>query len=228
MPAGDSLKTSELLEYYITAFKICDGGVRKCLPHLFKNGRGFNQRDYNKSLIRRNLYTAIRNVAVIAWITLPWVSYLLAYAVLLFGSNHYGPIGKQADAIICLAEHEPWGGRVMGVMGNLRHGDRVTRVSWWNKHITPQPTYGTAECQTYDDDDEKICVCSISCAQGGIFFFFMWLKIFQQWQNGIGVLFRARCATEIWISDILLCLKPGLEDIPNTPHGYSSENSNHQ
>lgn len=70
-------------------------GSQKMLMPLVQNRRGFDLREYNKSLIPRNLYTAIRNLAVVAWITLPWVSYLLAYAVLLFGSDHYRPIGNK-------------------------------------------------------------------------------------------------------------------------------------
>lgn len=148
-------------------------GSQKMLMPLVQNRRGFDLREYNKSLIPRNLYTAIRNLAVVAWITLPWVSYLLAYAVLLFGSDHYRPIGnKQMPSSAWQSTNhgaaELWELQEIYVM--------VTRVSWWNKHISPRATYGTAECQTYSD--EEFCVCSINCVQGDIF---MWLKIFQQW-----------------------------------------------
>lgn len=48
-----------------------------------------------KSQFQRNLNTTIRNLVVTARISLHWMSYLPAYAVLLFGSDHYGSIGDK-------------------------------------------------------------------------------------------------------------------------------------
>ena len=46
------------------------------------------------------------------------------------------------------------------------------------------------------------------------------LKRFQQGQTGKPMLFKILCSAEIWISEVLLCLKP--RQNPQTPHGYSS------
>lgn len=46
------------------------------------------------------------------------------------------------------------------------------------------------------------------------------LKGFQQGQTEKPVLFEILCSAEIWISEVLLCLKP--RQNPKTPHGYSS------
>lgn len=72
-----------------------------------------------------------------------------------------------------------------------------------------------------------VCACFFNCMLWGVCFS-MQEEISQQWKTAM-----ANCASvsawEIWISEILLCLKPGLSDPPKKPHTVIlPANSKHQ
>lgn len=163
-----------------------------------KSERVYSRRGYGKSQFQRNLGTTIRNLVMKAWISLPWVSYLPAYAVLLFGSDHYGPIGNKqmsssAWQSTMMNNHgaaDLWESQETYVTDTKSHmsAGEINMLFLWpsanlQKHWTSDVEY---------DDVAALGVIS-----------FKRPKISLQWKTGISVL----CAWEIWICEVLLCLK---------------------